>query len=74
MKICIASDAWSPQVNGVVNTLSKTKKYLESQGHEVLMITPNLFKTFPCPTYPEIRLSLFPAAVPFPLWIRDIRC
>ena len=60
MKICIASDAWSPQVNGVVNTLSKTKEYLESQGHEVLMITPNLFKTFPCPTYPEIRLSLFP--------------
>ena len=41
MKICIASDAWSPQVNGVVNTLSKTKEYLESQGHEVLMITPN---------------------------------
>ena len=54
MKICIASDAWSPQVNGVVNTLSKTKEYLESQGHEVLMITPNLFKTFPCPTYPEL--------------------
>ena len=60
MKICIASDAWNPQVNGVVHTLSRTKEYLESRGLEVLMITPNLFKTFPCPTYPEIRLSIFP--------------
>ena len=60
MKICIASDAWNPQVNGVVHTLSRTKEYLESRGFEVLMITPNLFKTFPCPTYPEIRLSIFP--------------
>ena len=60
MKIVIISDAWHPQVNGVVNTLSKTKELLEKKGHNVLMITPNLFKTFPCPTYPEIRLSFFP--------------
>ena len=60
MKIVIISDAWHSQVNGVVNTLSKTKELLEKKGHDVLMITPNLFKTFPCPSYPEIRLSFLP--------------
>ena len=60
MKISIISDAWMPQVNGVVHTLSHTKRILEKRGHHVQMITPNLFNTFPCPTYPEIRLALFP--------------
>lgn len=58
MKICIATDAWHPQINGVVTTLSRTAATLESWGHEVLMITPEQFTTFPCPTYPEIRLSM----------------
>jgi glycosyltransferase involved in cell wall biosynthesis len=58
MKICIATDAWHPQINGVVTTLSKTAQTLQSWGHEVLLITPERFKTIPCPTYPEIRLSL----------------
>ena len=60
MKILIATDAWSPQVNGVVNTLRHTQRELEAAGHEVRMLTPEGFRTFPCPTYPEIRLSLFP--------------
>ncbi|WP_232370945.1 glycosyltransferase family 4 protein [Desulfogranum marinum] len=58
MKICIATDAWHPQINGVVTTLSKTIQTLKNWGHEVVTITPAQFTTIPCPTYPEIRLSL----------------
>lgn len=60
MRIAIVTDAWRPQVNGVVTTLGKMGEFLESQGHEVRFITPQDFKTIPCPTYPEIRLALFP--------------
>ena len=59
MRIVIASDAWKPQVNGVVNTLQQTRAELMKKGHEVLMITPEGRRTVPCPTYPEIRLALF---------------
>ena len=59
MRIVIATDAWSPQVNGVVNSLKNTRDALEAMGHEVLMITPEGCRTIPCPTYPEIRLALF---------------
>ena len=59
MRIVIATDAWHPQVNGVVTTLTQTRDELIAQGHEVLMITPEGRRTFPCPTYPEIRLTLF---------------
>ena len=62
MKICIVTDAWKPQVNGVVRTLEETTLNLKKLGHQVLIINPSEFKTFPCPTYPEIRLSLFPGA------------
>ena len=60
MKIAIATDAWKPQVNGVVTTLTHTCKELEAQGHSVLMITPDGRRSIPCPTYPEIRLAIFP--------------
>ncbi|EIJ42696.1 glycosyltransferase [Beggiatoa alba B18LD] len=60
MKILIVSDAWLPQINGVVRTLLTTRQFLETMGHQVLMVTPDLFKTIPCPTYPEIRLALRP--------------
>jgi glycosyltransferase involved in cell wall biosynthesis len=59
MRIAIATDAWSPQVNGVVTTLGQTRDHLVKEGHEVLMVTPEGRRTFPCPTYPEIRLTLF---------------
>ncbi|WP_259780071.1 glycosyltransferase family 4 protein [Aestuariispira ectoiniformans] len=62
MRILIVSDAWRPQTNGVVRTLETTIDQITKRGHEVHMITPNDFKTLPCPTYPEIRLSLKPAA------------
>jgi glycosyltransferase involved in cell wall biosynthesis len=57
MKILIASDAWYPQVNGVVHTLDNVKKILEQRGHKISMLTPDKFKlTFPLPGYNEIRL------------------
>lgn len=59
MRIAIVTDAWEPQVNGVVTTLKQTRDELEKQGHDVLMITPQGRRTIPCPTYPEIRLMLF---------------
>ena len=62
MKIIIVTDAWYPQVNGVVRTLDETSKELKKLGHEVKLITPEGFLTIPCPTYPEIKLSLFPGA------------
>ncbi len=58
MRIAIASDAWHPQVNGVVRALSTTVDHLRRRGHEVEVIEPSLFRTLPCPTYPEIRLAL----------------
>jgi glycosyltransferase involved in cell wall biosynthesis len=57
MRIAIVTDAWSPQVNGVVRTLQATRAELERMGHEVLVISPDLFLSMPCPTYPEIRLA-----------------
>jgi glycosyltransferase involved in cell wall biosynthesis len=58
MHIVIVSDAWFPQVNGVVRTLSTTAAELRKLGHRVSTITPDLFSTIPCPGYKEIRLSL----------------
>ena len=60
MRILLVSDAWFPQINGVVRTLSRVKQELEAQGHEFEVISPDLFRTVACPTYPEIRLALFP--------------
>jgi glycosyltransferase involved in cell wall biosynthesis len=59
-RILIVTDAWRPQVNGVVTTLEQTAKALSAQnGFEVKFITPEQFRTVPLPSYPEIRLSLF---------------
>jgi glycosyltransferase involved in cell wall biosynthesis len=56
----IVTDAWFPQTNGVVSTLSQTAAWLVRFGHEVKVLTPQDFRSVACPTYPEIRLSLFP--------------
>jgi glycosyltransferase involved in cell wall biosynthesis len=61
LRILVVSDAWSPQINGVVITLRNTIREIERLGHAVGTITPDGFATIPCPTYPEIRLALFPA-------------
>jgi len=64
MRIQIVTDAWHPQINGVVRTLTYTAGELERLGHRVGLVTPDLFATVPCPGYPEIRLSLAcPSAV-----------
>ncbi|MFL6577802.1 MAG: glycosyltransferase family 4 protein [Povalibacter sp.] len=60
MKIAIITDAWYPQTNGVVKTLSTTAQSLELLGHEVLIVEPTQFRTLPCPTYPEIQLAWRP--------------
>ncbi len=60
MRIVIVTDAWVPQVNGVVRTLTTLKKELENVGEQVEVISPADFRTMPCPSYPEIRLALFP--------------
>ena len=59
MKLALVTDAWLPQVNGVVRTLGHTVRELSSAGHDVTVISPADFRTIPCPTYPEIRLALF---------------
>ena len=58
MKVMIVTDAWSPQVNGVVRTLTTTRREMQAMGHEVDILSPVEFRTVPCPTYPDIRLSV----------------
>ncbi len=58
MRVTLVSDAWTPQVNGVVRTLTTTVAHLQARGHVVQTITPDRFVSVPCPTYPEIRLAL----------------
>jgi glycosyltransferase involved in cell wall biosynthesis len=57
-KITIVTDAWYPQVNGVVRSIENTNRELSRMGIDVSMITPQDFLNVPCPTYPEIRLSI----------------
>jgi glycosyltransferase involved in cell wall biosynthesis len=58
MRIALVTDAWNPQVNGVVRTLTSIKRELEAQGHDLLVVSPDRFASLPCPSYPEIRLAL----------------
>lgn len=58
IRLVIVTDAWKPQVNGVVTTLGKTRDTAEKLGHQVHVINPSECKTIPCPTYSEIRLAL----------------
>ncbi len=60
LKIVIATDAWKPQLNGVVTTLDTLGQILVRNGNEVMYVTPQDFKSIPLPTYSEIELSLFP--------------
>jgi glycosyltransferase involved in cell wall biosynthesis len=60
MRIAIATDAWHPQVNGVVRTLSATVVELDRRGYEVELITPERFATVAMPGYPSIRLAMAP--------------
>jgi len=52
------TDAWEPQVNGVVRTVRSTREELRGLGHDVELLAPDAFRSVPCPSYPEIRLAL----------------
>ena len=58
MRILVATDAWEPQVNGVVRTLTRVVAELQAMGHLVEVISPDQFKTFPLPTYAEIKVAI----------------
>jgi glycosyltransferase involved in cell wall biosynthesis len=58
MRILIATDAWRPQINGVVHSLEQTAIAATNLGAEIDFLTPQGFRTLPMPTYPEIRLAL----------------
>ena len=60
MRIVLATDAWHPQVNGVVRVNVQMVQALQARGHEVLVISPDGFRTYPLPSYPEIRLAWRP--------------
>ena len=60
MRIALATDAWAPQTNGVVTTLKATIDTVTRLGHEVRVISPNGMFSIPAPSYPEIRLALWP--------------
>ncbi len=57
MKILLVTDAWHPQVNGVVRTLEEVTRRLAAAGHEVKLVAPSQFFSLPMPSYPEIRLA-----------------
>ncbi len=60
-RVLIVSDAWRPQVNGVVRTLATLVRELQAMGVVAEVVGPDRFRTLPCPTYPDIRLSVLPA-------------
>jgi len=57
-KILVVTDAWRPQINGVVRSLERLGEELERLDFEVVFLTPQSYRTVPCPSYPEIRLAL----------------
>jgi glycosyltransferase involved in cell wall biosynthesis len=58
MRLALISDAWRPQVNGVTRTLAALHNGLVAAGHDVFPLTPDLFRTLPCPTDREVRLAI----------------
>ena len=61
MKILVATDAWHPQVNGVVRTLGQVAHEAHALGTDLEFLSPEGFWTLPMPGYPEIRLARRPA-------------
>ena len=69
MRVAIATDAWAPQTNGVVTTLKATVETLTRTGHQVRVISPQGMFSIPAPSYPEIRLAIWPG----PHILREMR-
>lgn len=57
MRVIFVTDAWHPQVNGVVRVLSSLREELIRQGHEVDVVDPSQFSALPLPWYPEIKMT-----------------
>jgi len=57
MRLLIVSDAWAPQVNGVVTSLQALVGELRAMGHQVEVLSPQGFRCVPCPGYGEIPLA-----------------
>lgn len=58
MRVLMVTDAWHPQINGVVRTLERLAEHLPAQNAEAHFLSPQLFSTLPMPSYPDIRLAL----------------
>lgn len=58
MRILIATDAWHPQINGVVTTTQAMVQHAIKLGHEVLVIEPSMFPGIACPWYKEVKVVL----------------
>jgi glycosyltransferase involved in cell wall biosynthesis len=58
MKVLVATDAWHPQVNGVVRTLGSLARAARKLGVTVDFLSPDGFPSYPVPTYPGLRLAL----------------
>ena len=56
-KILIVTDAWLPQINGVVTTMTKVVEHLKAKGFDIEVLHPGHFHTFPLPNYPEISVA-----------------
>jgi len=65
INLTLVTDAWHPQVNGVVRTWHTVRNEIEAMGHCVAVVNPSQFLTFPLPRYPEIRLPIFPLPMVF---------
>lgn len=72
MRILVATDAWYPQINGVVRTLAMTAEAAKALGAETVFLTPQSFCTFAMPSYPDLRLAL-PYAAKISRLIEDAR-
>ena len=59
-RLLLITDAWAPQTNGVVTTLTRLQRELAARGTAVDVVHPGRFRTIPCPRYPEVRLALMP--------------
>src|SRR6195256_3177219 len=62
MRILVATDAWHPQVNGVVRTLTMMARAAQVLGIDISFLTPQSFRTFAMPSYPDLRVALPGAA------------
>ena len=78
MRILIATDAWHPQVNGVVRSIQAMADEVRRLGATVDLLTPDGFTSVRAPTYPDIRLALAsvpavgPTTLPMSIAVREI--